>query len=68
LVVEESALGELLDEVVELAGNDWLLHQFRANLRRMDRSNSLDLMLTDLEAMARPDPGAPPGSPAGAPA
>ena len=68
LVVEESALGELLDEVVELAGNDWLLHQFRANLRRMDRSNSLDLMLTDLEAMARPDPGAPPGSTAGAPA
>ena len=64
LVLEESALGELLDEVVELAGNDWLLHQFRANLRRMDRSNSLELMLADLEDMSRPNPGPPSGNPA----
>jgi hypothetical protein len=63
-VLEESALGELLDEVVELAGNDWLLHQFRANLRRMDRSNSLELMLADLEDMSRPNPGPPSGNPA----
>jgi hypothetical protein len=32
----------------------------------MDRSNSLELMLADLEDMSRPDPGTPPGSPAAA--
>ncbi len=53
LVVEQAALGTLYDEVVELAFNDWLLRQFRGNLKRMDRANSLDLMLTDLEEMAR---------------
>ena len=53
LVVEESSLGNLHAEVLELVFNDWLLKQFRGNLRRMDRSNSLDLMLADLEAMAR---------------
>jgi UDP-N-acetylglucosamine--N-acetylmuramyl-(pentapeptide) pyrophosphoryl-undecaprenol N-acetylglucosamine transferase len=56
LVVEESALGDLNSEVLELVFNDWLLRQFRGNLRRMDRSNSLDLMLEDLEAMARNGP------------
>ena len=63
LVVEESAIGGLLDEVVELVFNDWLLRQFRANLKRMDRANSLDLMLADLEELARADPAIPPGSP-----
>ena len=53
LVVEESSLGGLHSEVLELVFNDWLLRQFRGNLKRMDRSNSLDLMLADLEAMAR---------------
>ena len=33
--------------------NDWLLRKFRGNLQRMDRANSLDLMLGDLEAIAR---------------
>jgi UDP-N-acetylglucosamine--N-acetylmuramyl-(pentapeptide) pyrophosphoryl-undecaprenol N-acetylglucosamine transferase len=56
LVVEESALGDLHSEVLELVFNDWLLRQFRGNLKRMDRSNSLDLMLEDLEAMARSGP------------
>jgi UDP-N-acetylglucosamine--N-acetylmuramyl-(pentapeptide) pyrophosphoryl-undecaprenol N-acetylglucosamine transferase len=56
IVVEESALGELQSEVLELAFNDWLLRQFRGNLKRMDRANSLDLMLEDLEAMARGGP------------
>jgi UDP-N-acetylglucosamine--N-acetylmuramyl-(pentapeptide) pyrophosphoryl-undecaprenol N-acetylglucosamine transferase len=53
MVVEESALGDLQAEVLEVVFNEWLLRQFRGNLRRMDRSNSLDLMLADLEAMAR---------------
>jgi UDP-N-acetylglucosamine--N-acetylmuramyl-(pentapeptide) pyrophosphoryl-undecaprenol N-acetylglucosamine transferase len=52
LVVEESALGGLHSEVMELMFNDWLLRQFRGNLKRMDRSNSLDLMLVDLEDVA----------------
>ncbi len=52
IVVEQAALGELHEEVVELAFNEWLLRQFRGNLRRMDRSNSLELMLADLEGMA----------------
>jgi UDP-N-acetylglucosamine--N-acetylmuramyl-(pentapeptide) pyrophosphoryl-undecaprenol N-acetylglucosamine transferase len=53
LVLEESVLGDLQSEVMDLVFNEWLLRQFRGNLRRMDRSNSLDLMLADLEAMAR---------------
>ncbi len=60
LVVEQAALGELFSEVAEVASNDWLLRQFRANLRRMDRLNSLELMLRDLEDMAQPSgEGAP---------
>jgi UDP-N-acetylglucosamine--N-acetylmuramyl-(pentapeptide) pyrophosphoryl-undecaprenol N-acetylglucosamine transferase len=53
LVLEESVLGDLQSEVMDLVFNEWLLRQFRGNLKRMDRPNSLDLMLADLEAMAR---------------
>jgi UDP-N-acetylglucosamine--N-acetylmuramyl-(pentapeptide) pyrophosphoryl-undecaprenol N-acetylglucosamine transferase len=53
LVVEEAMLGDLHSEVLDIVFNDWLLRQFRGNLRRMDRANSLDLMLADLELMAR---------------
>ena len=53
IVVDESTMGGLHSEVLELIFNDWLLRQFRGNLKRMDRMNSLDLMLGDLEAMAR---------------
>jgi UDP-N-acetylglucosamine--N-acetylmuramyl-(pentapeptide) pyrophosphoryl-undecaprenol N-acetylglucosamine transferase len=52
-VVEEASVGSLHAEVLDLVFNDWLLRQFRANLRRMDRSNSLDLILDDLESIAR---------------
>jgi UDP-N-acetylglucosamine--N-acetylmuramyl-(pentapeptide) pyrophosphoryl-undecaprenol N-acetylglucosamine transferase len=59
IVVEQSALGGLEAEVLELLGNDWLLRKFRGNLRRIDRANALDLMVHDLEAIARchADPG-----------
>jgi UDP-N-acetylglucosamine--N-acetylmuramyl-(pentapeptide) pyrophosphoryl-undecaprenol N-acetylglucosamine transferase len=57
LVVEEAAIGGLHSEVLDLIFNDWLLRQFRANLRRMDRANSLELMLADLEEMARAGAG-----------
>jgi UDP-N-acetylglucosamine--N-acetylmuramyl-(pentapeptide) pyrophosphoryl-undecaprenol N-acetylglucosamine transferase len=61
LVVDENSLGDLHSEVLELIFNDWLLRQFRGNLKRMDRLNSLGLMLTDLEEMARGRPVGPPG-------
>jgi UDP-N-acetylglucosamine--N-acetylmuramyl-(pentapeptide) pyrophosphoryl-undecaprenol N-acetylglucosamine transferase len=51
--IDESALGSLHSEVLDLVFNDWLLRQFRGNLRRMDRANSLDLMVADLEQIAR---------------
>lgn len=53
LVVDQSMLGSLQAEVLDAIFNDWLLRKFRGNLRRMDRVNSLDLMLRDLEAIAR---------------
>jgi UDP-N-acetylglucosamine--N-acetylmuramyl-(pentapeptide) pyrophosphoryl-undecaprenol N-acetylglucosamine transferase len=53
LLIEEAALAGLHAEVMDLVFNDWLLRQFRGNLKRMDRANSLDLMLADLEAIAR---------------
>jgi len=59
LVVEEASLGGLQAEVMDLIFNEWLLRQFRGNLKRMDRSNSLELMLADLEEMA--NGGAPVG-------
>jgi UDP-N-acetylglucosamine--N-acetylmuramyl-(pentapeptide) pyrophosphoryl-undecaprenol N-acetylglucosamine transferase len=40
-------------EIVEIIGNDWLLRKYRGNLQRMDRANALDLMLRDLETIAR---------------
>jgi len=52
LVVEQSALGSLHAEVLDVLFNDWLLRKFRGNLRRMDRLNALDLMMGDLERIA----------------
>jgi UDP-N-acetylglucosamine--N-acetylmuramyl-(pentapeptide) pyrophosphoryl-undecaprenol N-acetylglucosamine transferase len=53
IVVEEEAMGGLHAEVMDTIFNDWLLRQFRGNLKRMDRANSLDLVLSDLEEIAR---------------
>lgn len=56
VVLEQTGLGGLRAEVLDLIFNDWLLRKFRGNLRRMDRANSLDLMLRDLESLtARPE-------------
>jgi UDP-N-acetylglucosamine--N-acetylmuramyl-(pentapeptide) pyrophosphoryl-undecaprenol N-acetylglucosamine transferase len=69
LVIDEQYLGALEREVRDVIFNDWLLRKFRANLRRMDRANSLDLVLDDLEGLAaavaaKPvDEGSPPPSP-----
>jgi UDP-N-acetylglucosamine--N-acetylmuramyl-(pentapeptide) pyrophosphoryl-undecaprenol N-acetylglucosamine transferase len=53
VVVAQTQLGQLHAEVMDVIFNDWLLRKFRANLQRMDRANSLDLMLVDLEEIAR---------------
>ena len=54
IVIEQGALGGLHAEVVDVIFNDWLLRKFRGNLRRMDRANSLELMLRDLEEIVAP--------------
>ncbi len=54
IVVSQSQLARLQAEVLDVIFNDWLLRKLRANLQRMDRANALDLMLADLEQIARP--------------
>ncbi len=51
IVVEQPQLGQLHAEVLDVIFNDWLLRKLRGNLQRMDRANSLDLMLADLEEL-----------------
>ena len=65
IVVEQTGLAGLRAEVLDMIFNDWLLRQFRGNLQRMDRANSLELMLHDLEQLAAPsDSPAPDAQPA----
>jgi UDP-N-acetylglucosamine--N-acetylmuramyl-(pentapeptide) pyrophosphoryl-undecaprenol N-acetylglucosamine transferase len=64
LVVDQRYLGTLDREVSDVIFNDWLLRKFRANLQRMDRANSLDLILDDLETLARPAGKPAPDQPA----
>lgn len=59
IVLEQTKLSQLRDEVSDIIFNDWLLRKLRGNLQRMDRANSLDLMLRDLEEIVAP-PGTPP--------
>lgn len=57
LVIAETALGGLRQEVLDVVFNDWLLNKFCANLRRMSEENCIDSIVQDLEALAT---GAPP--------
>jgi UDP-N-acetylglucosamine--N-acetylmuramyl-(pentapeptide) pyrophosphoryl-undecaprenol N-acetylglucosamine transferase len=57
VLVGEKSLGSLREEVQDVVFNDWLLNKFRANLRRMADENSIEIIITDLEALAS---GAPP--------
>ena len=50
--LEQSRLDRLHAEVLDVIFNDWLIRKFRGNLQRMDRANSLEIMLRDLECMA----------------
>ena len=61
VVVAQQRLGDLHREVLDIIFNDWLLRRFRGNLQRMDRANSLELMLGDLEAIARAARSSPTG-------
>ncbi|MEO6005355.1 MAG: UDP-N-acetylglucosamine--N-acetylmuramyl-(pentapeptide) pyrophosphoryl-undecaprenol N-acetylglucosamine transferase [Opitutus sp.] len=51
IVVEQMSVGSLTSEVLDVIFNDTLLQKFRGNLQRMDRANSLSLMLADLEEL-----------------
>ena len=64
LVVEQTRLADLRAEVLDVIFNDALLKKFRANLQRMDRANSVDIMLNDLEEIVtgRLDDGATPSA------
>ncbi|MEX2045512.1 MAG: UDP-N-acetylglucosamine--N-acetylmuramyl-(pentapeptide) pyrophosphoryl-undecaprenol N-acetylglucosamine transferase [Opitutus sp.] len=53
VVVRQQRVGGMAAEVLDIIFNDWLLRRFRSNLQRMDRANSLDLMLGDIEQIAR---------------
>jgi len=62
MVVEQAFIASLRAEVTDLIFNDWLLSRFHSNLQRMDRANSLEMMLADLEELAegrRPRKGKP---------
>lgn len=52
VVVDQTMIGGLQAEVLDVIFNEWLLRKFRANLQRMDRANSLEVMLRDLEEIA----------------
>jgi UDP-N-acetylglucosamine--N-acetylmuramyl-(pentapeptide) pyrophosphoryl-undecaprenol N-acetylglucosamine transferase len=61
LVVEQAFMAALHAEVLDTIFNDWLLRKFRANLQRMDRANSLELILDDLDDLVAPPPALPTG-------
>jgi len=54
VVIAQTRLNQLQAEVLDVIFNDWLLRKFRGNLQRMDRANSLEFMLADLERIVAP--------------
>jgi UDP-N-acetylglucosamine--N-acetylmuramyl-(pentapeptide) pyrophosphoryl-undecaprenol N-acetylglucosamine transferase len=56
LVIAETALASLRQEVLDVVFNDWLLTKFRANLRRMAQENCVDTIVHDLEDLAAGTP------------
>lgn len=60
IVVDQMFAASLRAEVLDMIFNDWLLSRFRTNLQRMDRANSLDLMLRDLEDLTLTPSARPP--------
>lgn len=62
LAVAQTELGELRSIALGALRNDAWLRGCREHLKRMDRANALDLMLADLEEIAR-RPAGPRGAP-----
>jgi UDP-N-acetylglucosamine--N-acetylmuramyl-(pentapeptide) pyrophosphoryl-undecaprenol N-acetylglucosamine transferase len=60
LVIAETALTNLRQEILDVTFNDWLQNKFRTNLRRMSQENCIDNIVQDLEALAS---GTPPPRP-----
>ncbi len=58
VVLDESALSSLRQEVLDVIFNDWMLNKFRSNLRRMSHENSIDIIVHDLEDLASGKPSA----------
>lgn len=56
LVIAETMLSTLKQEVLDVVFNDWLLKKFRTNLHRMSRENSIDVIIGDLETLASHTP------------
>jgi UDP-N-acetylglucosamine--N-acetylmuramyl-(pentapeptide) pyrophosphoryl-undecaprenol N-acetylglucosamine transferase len=56
LVVEQAALALMKQEVLDVVFNDWLVNKFRENLHRMSRENTIDILVQDLEQLARREP------------
>lgn len=52
LVVPQTELDSLTDEVVDLMFNDWLLNAFVTSLERLDRIRSTAIMVEDIERIA----------------
>jgi UDP-N-acetylglucosamine--N-acetylmuramyl-(pentapeptide) pyrophosphoryl-undecaprenol N-acetylglucosamine transferase len=52
-VLEQSFLGDLAREVLEVMANEWLLRQFRFNLQRLDRDDAAEFIANDLERLLR---------------
>lgn len=59
IVVSQDHMGDLTREVRDVIFNEWLIRKFRANLQRMDRANSLEEMLDDLEGLTNPSDSSP---------
>ncbi len=63
IVIAQEHMNDLTAEVRDVIFNDVLIQKFKANLVRMDRANSLDDMLNDLEALIAPAPAQVPVPP-----
>ena len=51
VLLNQDNLDKLQDEVLDLINNDWLLQKFSSNLERLDRNNSIDHIVKDLETI-----------------
>lgn len=56
LVVEETSLPLLRQEVTDVMFNDWLVNKFRENLHRMSQENTIETIIRDLEHLALRQP------------